>query len=361
MSDWETVPTASDWSTNPEPPAVTWPRRGVSHYLALGEPTLDPFAFADKLASLNANFTRIWLCDAWGIRGDGETGTYDGFCPVERAEDGRWDLFKWSGAYFDRLRTMAVALNSRGIVPQFTFLELYTWAARKSGMMWVPDQHVGPWRDNVNSVRWGDPDDPTFFSLPDDWQKEFMRRVVETLDGTAWVAELANEMPEKAMHERMADHLRSVGYHGEITVNRNEDTPGQYANMKIGPHGRYERIAFHGKGHISYLDEFYTREPVYKTFRDFYDSSACEPARVIWSGDGVGTNNCEIVPNVYDKDAIRAVVRDAARRGQTIEMQERLWKLGRFCQNRFDLNDCDEDFMRELMNIAAAEHEERTI
>jgi len=329
------------------PPTVRWPAFGVSHYLALGDPQCDPIAYADKLASVGAEMTRIWLCDPWACN-TGETGCYDGFVPCRRASDGRWDLFDWNQAYFDRLKAFTAALWARGIWPQYTVLNLYQFSPRKQGLVWVPDMDRLPWRYNVNGVSWGHPDeDVTFFTLPDQWLREFMTRVVSTLglSGAGYVIELANEMPEKEMHERMADHLRAVGYRGEITVNRNEDTPGQYHNMRIGPDGRYQRIAFHAQGDVSYLDEFFSREPVYQTFRELYDSDDIELSRVIWSGDGVGNNTLD---GTYDEPQVTEVVADTASRGASVEWQAREWKLGRFLLGRFDVDDLYVDFTRQL-------------
>jgi hypothetical protein len=176
-----------------------------------------------------------------------------------------------------------------------------------------------------------------------------MTRVVYTLglNGDGYAIELGNEMPEKEMHERMADHLRGVGYRGVITCNRNEDTPGQYVNMKIGADGRYSRLAHHGQGEISYLDTIHEREPVHQTFRARYGdtSDGLEMARLIWSGDGVGENNLE---DTYDEDAVVACVADMATRGGSIEWQAREWKLGRFLLGRFEIDDLYVDFTKRL-------------
>src|SRR5690606_25396947 len=153
-------------------------------------------------AGLGVRHTRVWLIDAWAT-GTGETGTYDGFLPIEAPEDAApWDLEAWRGDYFDRVRQFALQMNGQGIVPAFTLLELYAWSENKQGLLWVPDRNQGPWRHNVNGVKWGEPDARTFESLPDPWLREFSRRVLAGLEGTSFVIEIGNEMPNRAMHLR---------------------------------------------------------------------------------------------------------------------------------------------------------------
>lgn len=316
-------------------PAATIPGRsiGASYYTAATDPRIDPEAFAVALDQVDVTFTRAWLIDAWAVGPNGP-GQYAGFLPVERTADGRFDLTRWDEGYFKRIRTFADAMNQHRIVPLFTILELYAWSERKAGLLWVPDANLGPFRRNANGVRWGAPDDPTFETLPDDFLRGFLCRVVDTLRGASWVAEIGNEMPEKPMHYRIRDALRACGYTGEITVNRQEDTPGQYANMAIGRD--FDRISFHGKGTIEYLDEDFPNEPVFRTFRQFFGSTTYTADRIIFSSDGCRKSTS--VTDAYDYPRLTVVARDALARGFSYEHQLAL-KLRGFTEGRVDVAD----------------------
>lgn len=307
---------------------VKWPAVGASYYTLATDPDVDVEYFAHELEQVGVTFTRFWLLDAWalGERGDDGKflpGQYEGYLPVKRAEP--FDLYDWSEAYFRHLRAVVDTLNTHQIWPQITILDLYTWSDRKAKNKWVPSVDKQPYRFNINGVRWGNPDDPTFETLPDAWLSAFICKVVSTLDGSAWVPEIGNEMPEKEMHERILRALRECGWEGEVTINRNEDTPGQYWNMRIGD--LYDRIALHNLLDISYLDVEYPDEaPAGRptTFRKMWEQ--VEPNRVIISSDGSG-GNPDYLSNLKEV-ACDALLRGASYEHQLAIKRNRFWGDG---------------------------------
>ena len=148
------------WATNsaqptpptppPSPVTDTWPRKGLSYYTSLTDPRVAPRDFFDRLRDAGADYTRVWLFDAWAIPGG--TGCYDGWLPWERTSDGRYDLWTASRPYHDRLRAYVEAAADRGVLVQLDGLELYTWSDRKQGMLWVPDAERWAFRRNIQGA-----------------------------------------------------------------------------------------------------------------------------------------------------------------------------------------------------------------
>lgn len=331
----------------PARPEVRLPALCASYYASPTDPDLDLEAFAAFLDDTGQDCTRGWLIDAWSIGQRDSTGKflpgqYDGRLPVVRTADGRFDLSTWNEDYWRHLRRYVDTLNARGVWPHLTFLELYSWSDRKASLPFVPDPNRGMFRFNVNGVKWGDPDDDTFFSLPDSWLNRFICRVVETLDGTAWAAEVGNEMPEKPMHFRIISQLRACGFRGLVTVNRNEDAPGQPWNMDVG--GRVDAIAFHGKLSLDYLDELFPDEaPAGRptTFRAMW--GLVDPSRIILSSDG-GGGNPALLPD------LAAVALDTLRRGGSYEHQLALKRNRFYGDGTLRMADLaiDAEFLRRL-------------
>lgn len=320
---------------------------GVSHYTVVTDPQCDPAAFAAVTRDLGSQHTRIAFLfpDAWAI-GTAHGGQYDGLIPWARRSDGRFDLFDFEPRFWNRLDQALDAFAACGIHVVLTCLELYSWSRGKSGLPWVPDRDVQPQRLNVNGVSWGSPDDDAggFFMLPDPALRRLLWEIVSHVQGRPGVSlEIGNEMPEKEMHYRIRDGLRAAGYTGQIQVNRNEDTPGQPANMKIGRD--FDRLALHGRDDLSYLDEDFPREPVHRTFRSAWSDPSIDRSRIVMSTDGVGFNQ----PPFYDRDALVAVVHDHLSRGMAVEHQARELKLGRFLRGRYDLADLDADLIRRMV------------
>lgn len=321
------------------PPTDTWPRLGASYYTSLTDPRVDVAEFALRLADLGCTLTRVWLLDAWAIGASAGTSCYDGLLAWERQSDGRFDLWRVNPFYLERLRAYVEVMNVAGILPELSGLDLYTWSDRKQGLLWVPHTTWQPFHHNRQGLRYAGDDAFARIGQPtaeDAFLRQFYRQVVETLAGLVYTVELGNEMPEKPLHERLREAWRLAGYTGTISVNRHEDTPGQYANMRIGQPGGYDRISFHGKRDLPYLDEAFPREPTYRTFRAFYDSRTAQPARVVLSSDGCrkSTN----VDDAYDYAALGAVARDARAWGCGYEHQLAL-KLRGFTHGTIDLND----------------------
>jgi hypothetical protein len=318
---------------------------GLSYYTSLTDPRLDLPGFAVRLQDAGADYTRVWLIDAWAI-GKGGTGTYLGWTPWEEASDMRFDLWKVNQAYLDRLRLYVETMNAHGILPMLTGWELYSWSKRKEALLWVPDANLGPFRKNRQGVYYADDGAFTRIAQPsgeDAFLQHFYEAVVKTLAGTVYTVELGNEMPEKELHLRLKDAWRAAGYAGSLSINRADDTPGQHQNMRIGT--TYDRISFHGKREQGYLDEWYADEPTHKTFRQFYASNP-DFSRIILSSDGCRKSTNP--DDAYDYDALRDVFRDILARGGSVEHQSAL-KLRGFTENRLDLNDLEVDWMRQFV------------
>jgi hypothetical protein len=222
--------------------------------------------------------------------------------PYRRRADGLWDLYDWNPEYFDRLSEVRDCCNYAGIQVQWTNYELYSWSDRKPG----PQQDNTPWRHNINGVLWR-PDDYTFGVLPDTWSQEWFRKVVPYLRTDINPFEIGNELPEKALHEKVLKAVRAIQPNALVQVNRNEDTPGQYTNMKIGRPGSYDSIAFHGRNlkQVSDLDDVYRKEPDYPSFDDFFAYGDYTPHCITFSSDGARTHT-------YDRNGVKLTDKDSA-------------------------------------------------
>lgn len=168
-----------------------------------------------------------------------------------------------------------------------------------------------------------------------------------------------NEFPEKDAHIRLAAILRShftADWMPFISCNRNEDTPGQYFNMKIGraiaAGVQFDQIAYHGKDRISYLDEVDEDEPSHRpnTFRrlwtETFDEGRVDPKRIIMSTDGCRKSG-GLIDDCYEWDVLREVLQDHQRRGFTIEHQSRI-KMRPFLENRLALSDFEGDWLKSV-------------
>ena len=322
-----------------------WPKFGCSYQTGMTNPACDPVLWASLLSGAGCDLTRIWALDAWANGGNGP-GEYAGHVPWLHDSNGVFDLDVPNEWYDERLHEYVQAQNARSITVQITVLELYTWSKLKAGELWVPNPDRGPFRRNRNGVRWGDPDDPTFFSLPDEVLAALIARLCTATRGLAVCFEVGNEMPEKPMHARIAAALRSHftdDWRPDVTINRQEDTPGRYADMHIGQD--YDRIVYHGKASLAYLDEDYPREPRFRTFRQFYAAGEYEPARIIMSTDG-----CRARPTLdpYDWDTLAIVAQDHLRRGFSFEHQSQV-KMRPFLEGHLDLQrDFEGNWLRSL-------------
>lgn len=319
----------------------------ASFYTAPWDPRLNCREFAGRLRDLGCTGTRVWLVSAWAT-GENGPGQVNGWLPWKRNVGGMFDLWTPSPQYHDRLYEFAWEMDSAGITPTLTGWELYSWSDRKQGMLWVPDQTIGPFQNNVQGIVYSD--DAAFNQIgtrtgEHGFLEDFYGEVVSTLQGLKYQVEIGNEMPEKPMHERLRDAWRRAGYTGPIQVNRQEDTPGQYDNMRIGTN--YDRIAFHGKKTMDYLDERFEDEPNYKTFGDFYLRGTYNPSRIVLSSDGC--RKTTTVSDAYDYPRLSEVAKDGLDRGFGYEHQLAL-KLRTFTEGVLDLNDMkyDAEFLKGL-------------
>lgn len=300
----------------PDPPGPideaklkVWPRYGMSIAGIIVGSDHDIDGTVNKFIDAGVKLTRINLLSALWNGVD--------ILPYRQTADGRWDLYDWNPAFFERVEYIRDKFNSAGIVVIWTNYELYSWSDRKKG----PQQNNTPYRHNVNGVYW-DPTDVTFGILPDAWSLAWISKIVPYLKLDYNVFEIGNEFPEKALHERVADHVRSIQSNALISINRNEDTPGQYENMKIGK-GRYDKIAHHGRylKEVRDLDRNYPREPKYNSFNEFFKRCPHDPKRIMFSSDGARTGDSPI--DTYDWGKLRDFFQEVMKRGCSIEHQSR--------------------------------------
>ena len=329
-----------------------WPKFGGSYATGPWRADFDSSLFASLNRDAGGDLTRIQSFDPWGVAPNGP-GQHSGFMPWLRDSSGVFDLSAPDGRYEERLNTYVRTQNAAGATVQISLLELYSWSDRKQGLQWVPDQNLGPFRRNKNGVKWGNPDDPTFLALPDDVMLAWLARICTAVKGLAVCFEAGNEMPEKDMHHRIAAAVRShftADWQPNVTTNRQEDTPGQYFNMQIGT--KFERIAYHGKESLAYLDEVFPEEPSSrpKTFRDLWPPKSwpegtVDPKRVIMSSDGCRVNS---TIECYDWPVLAEVVKDHLARGFSFEHQSKC-KMRPFLENRLDLRaDFEVEWLQSL-------------
>ena len=296
----------------PIPPPATdlnqWPRIGLSIASLIVNSNHNLVETIKIYQDLGVQVTRVNLLSALWPGVD--------TLPFTRLANGKWDLYAWNSTYFDRLVEVRDRMNAAGIVVQWTNYELYSWSNRKSG----PQQDGTPWRNNVNGVNWSEGDE-MFDILPDEWSKAWIAKVVPYLNLNENVFEVGNEFPEKALHYKVKDLVKLINPSALVQVNRNEDTPGQYKNMKIGRD--FDFIAFHGnKLKVkSDLNRTYPKEPEFKTFNEFFDKCPHDPKRIIFSSDGARSSNDPV--NTYNWDSLAEFVQEIKQKGCSFEHQSR--------------------------------------
>ena len=265
--------------------------------------------------------------------------------PFKQQLDGVWDLDNWNAEYDARIAETKERMNAAGIAVTWTLWEDYSWSNRRGFRRAderdseIPDGNLHPYRKNVQGFRWGGhyngdihEDDETLgagdfdlstLAIPNAWAKRFMDRLLPRLGLTYNALEIANEMPEKNLHRRVRDYARRVVPGAILQVNRQSDSPGQYANHKIGRD--YDRIAFHGN-RLKTLADFDRRweeehGQAIDTFTELLDFPEVEHARITFSSDGARISKDPINP--YDWQKLGAVVRRVKAEGCSYDHQSR--------------------------------------
>lgn len=254
------------------------------------------------------------------------------FLPVPDGQP--WDLYAWNSEHIERIHECREEMNAHGIVVQWCLYELYSWSRRKAGPD-TPDARIGPWKLNVSGVDWvGDlskawDSDMLAHVLPDQWSKDYLTRTVPHLDLAHNLFLVGNEFPEKSVHERVRDHVRSIQPGAKISVNRNEETPGQYVNMKI--HREFDYLNHHGRllKKPGDLDKTYTGNDNFPTFRSLLerpfvsmtDKNSVKQDRIIFSSDGARSSDDPV--HTYDWNKLEAFAKEVIGYGASFEHQSR--------------------------------------
>lgn len=318
---------------------LTWPRHGMHISGLIVNRKCNIKETIRIFADCGVTLTDVnWLSAVWPEL------VKDGVFPWKRTRP-PFDLFDWNIEFFDRAQEVVERCNAAGIVVQGTLWELYSWSNRKKGPG-IPDANQGPWRANTNGILLGGKyngdrheDDETLGRLiPTPWCVEFLPLILTIWDATINPVRIGNEMPEKSLHQRVARLIRTYEPKALITVNRNEDTPGQYANHKIGTSTDWDRLEYHGlkakslrpvkdaKGAVKWpqgdLDRFYpTSVSSVPTFRTLLDDKRVDKSRITFSSDGARISDSPVNP--YDWPKLREWFREVKRRGCSILHQSR--------------------------------------
>lgn len=323
--------------TTPQPPApvppssvdlTSWPRRGATIAQSLLDTRWDYQRWADMLGGIFAGrgLTQVNILSAlWPDAAPHMAH------PFLQEPDGRWNLRARNPIFYERLGRYVEAMNRRGVVVQLCFLELYSWSYRKQNVPF--NKALSPFRHNVNGVNWKGAtraeEDATLAILPDDFLVELIERVVGSVKGAGVAFLPGNEFPEKPVHFKIADVIKRTWSEARVITNRNEDTPGQYMNMRVG-RGTIDMIAFHGWDDLGFLSKDFPSEPMTRprTFNQFFQKRAQNGAvlpidftRVICSSDGSRTSDDPV--NTYRWAELLDVFSFVAGKGGNIEHQSR--------------------------------------
>jgi Zn-finger protein len=283
--------------------------------------------FLSRMRDLGVNATELWMMP-W-IDDEGLFGTVSPWLP---RSDGKYDLSVVNNEYWDLNCGFIDLAHQRGQVVQLCFFDLYCCSSEKQGMLWVPDRNRHPVRNNVNGVRWGDPNDDEgiYFYLPDDVLSEFIRETFRRLPQTGVYARTANESPERPMHQRLRDVIKSARPGCFVICNRQNNNSGQYRNMVIN--GGLDGIEFHNFDHVSYIDTPQPPGEVPNTYEKAW--AEADPRRIFMSTDGCRNGNTTDVGQSYNYNDIRDVLIDHWQRGFNISHQSDR-KMVKFIEGRF--------------------------
>jgi hypothetical protein len=298
----------------------TRPRAGMSLATLIHNPKHNLPEIVRIFNGCGVQWTRINLCSAsWT--------NPTSYMPFLQEADGRWNLYRWDPRYWDRLVDVRERMNAANVVCQFTFLDLRNWSRRESSL----DQTFTPWRHNVNGIVW-EREDTSLYRLPDAWCEAYIQKAAPLLALDVNYLQPGNEMPEKALHIRIMEMVRTVVPGALIDTNRNEDTPTQARNMKVGQPGSFDTISFHGLKlkQPSDLDRVYTywdektkrMKPLsIPTFRALLESGF-DTQRITFSSDGARVSDDPV--ETYDYPKLKAFFREVFHTyGANIEHQSR--------------------------------------
>jgi len=259
-----------------------WPRRGASLYGIPGDRGWPWRPFLRIVNGCGLNYTGVWTMGGWPQKHDlmyaglAAPAAIDGsarmpFLPPRA--DGKFDLYAPNPEYFDFAEEFTETANSLGIVVGWTILDLYTWSWRKAWLPGIGDAAAtGPFRNNINGIVWGGNstalDDLALTTLPSGplpigtWLAEFIEQLAGRLKrfGPGKVYIPVNEGPEKDLHFRIRNVIKRVDPDARILCTRNDDSPGQYANMGVGHPGGFDGISLHGWKNVERLREVWPKE-----------------------------------------------------------------------------------------------------
>jgi hypothetical protein len=314
----------------------TFPRIGTSVASIFMKNAYDYKKFGRQLEHNKMDYTGINCLSAQWPSMVGEQGTWPHVTPPNNEP---WDLFNFNQEYLDKLYDVISTFHSHGVHVTLTLLELYGWSNRKKNAA-TPDANNGPWRKNLNNVKWGGKyngdrkeDDETLVNCPDPALKayfDFMAPVFRINGGVS--IKLGNEYPEKGLHERCRDYIKQINPRARIIVNRNEDTSGQYQNMKIGRN--FDMIEYHGWKDMNFLRVEYDGPDEYpETFKQFFDKVDDAGRRInvdhklcICNSDGARANDNDT--DTYDWDKLIRVHEFCYNKGCTIDHQSQVKMTG---------------------------------
>lgn len=318
-----------------QPALDTFPRIGCSVANIFMANHYDYRKYAQQLADNGIDLAGVNLLSAQWPDMAGSLGTW----PHVQLSDGRWDLHTFNPAYLDKLYDVIHTFHSKGIHLILCLLELYSWSNRKKDGS--PDANVDRWRNNPQGVKWGgqyngdrQEDDQTLLDCPDDALKRLMDWLapVWQIQGGITI-KIGNEYPEKDLHYRVRDHIRRHNPQARFMVNRNEDTPGQYQNMKIGK--EFSMIDYHGWEDLGFLDKVFPDEPEDRpeTFRQFFDKQTSgggpldvNHALCIANSDGARANDNPV--DTYNWDELFKVHEYCWRKGCSLDHQSQIKMSG---------------------------------
>lgn len=270
---------------------------------------LDRKGFIRQMAEWGVTFTDLWLMNSWAYHTPHQQ-------PWVQRPDGLWDLEQFSEPWFEDLEWFIDECRANGIVTMITPMDRFVLSK-------VPDP-MHPVRRNVQGVRWGEPDEDTFlFAPPDVYLVTLVFEIIRRMGDKLGPIRLANEFPEKPWHFTFAQIIRSFKPDADLVVNRQEDSPGQFLNMRVGE-GLIDRYQFHWNGGgngpqslkhgLSALDAVWPRE----TEAGRPDTmnkllAVVDPNRVIFCTDGA--RNGGPVERAYNYELIQPLLIEALQRG----------------------------------------------